>query len=143
MKKLITILTVLTLTTSLLSGCDYKSAEQTTITVDKYEVCSTLSERGVEVITLRQYYQPSENQPVTLQQAFDHKYDWEVVSPSGNSVASTDANVTADKLTELKMLLTRAAFLHAPYFNNDVFKDSVIRSFGEEVYLECLKTFDK
>lgn len=134
MKKLITILTVLTLTTSLLSGCDYKSAEQTTTTVDKYEVCSTLSERGVEVITLRQYYQPSENQPVTLQQAFDHKYDWEVLP---------DGNVTADKLTELKMLLTRAAFLHAPYFNNDVFKDSVIRSFGEEVYLECLKTFDK
>lgn len=140
MKKLITILTVLTLTTSLLSGCDYK--DQTTTTVDKYDVCSTLSERGVEVIALRQYYQPSENQPVTLQQAFDHKYDWEVL-PSGNSVASPDGNVTADKLTELKMLLTRAAFLHAPYFNNDVFKDSVIRSFGEEVYLECLKTFDK
>lgn len=130
MKKLITILTVLTLTTPLI-GCDYK--EQTP-TVDKYEVCSTLSERGVEVITLRQYYQPNENQPVTLQQAFDHKYHWEVLP---------DGNVTTDKLTELKMLLTRAAFLHAPYFNNDVFKDSVIRSFGEEVYLECLKTFDK
>lgn len=140
MKKLITILTVLTLTTSLLSGCDYK--EQTT-TVDKYEVCSTLSERGVEVIALRQYYQPNENQPVTLQQAFDHKYEWEEVLPSGNSVASPNGNVTTGKLTELKMLLTRAAFLHAPYFNNDVFKDSVIRSFGEEVYLECLKTFDK
>lgn len=140
MKKLIAMIAVLTLTTSLLSGCDYK--EQTTTTVDKYEVCSTLSERGVEVITLRQYYQPNE-QPVTLQQAFDHKYDWEVVLPSGNSADTTDGNVTADKLTELKMLLTRAAFLHAPYFNNDVFKDSVIRSFGEEVYLECLKTFDK
>lgn len=123
----------------LLTGCDYKEPKPS---VDKYEVCGTLSERGVEVITLRQYYQPNENQPVTLQQAFDHKYHWEVL-PSGNSVVSPNGNVTTDKLTELKMLLTRAAFLHAPYFNNDVFKDSVIRSFGEEVYLECLKTFDK